>query len=334
MSVNEKLMTVLYYSPNTEYTSINKLYNKLKHRGISYDEVKDFINKQEAHQLFKKPKHIKYYFPIVAKYKHEILQADLIDISDLASANENYKYILVCIDVFSRFVYAIPLKSKDTQTIIKSMEDIIELTHPKIINCDKGSEFISNTFKTLMKNNNIEIKYVEVGDHKKLGVIDRFVRTLREKINKYLVMHNTTKYINVLPSIIHSYNNSYHSGIKHTPSEVQDTDEEIIKLTNRKYNKAKEEETIFNIGDNVRYIINRKAFEKHTLPKWSKSIHSIISKTQHTYTLDNDKTFKYYELQKVVDVQHLDIPLTEPTREQLRKQITSKRRFKKEGLSN
>ena len=65
-----------------------------------------------------------------------------------------------------------------------------------------------------MKQNNIDINYVEVGDHHKLGIIDRFVRTLRDRINKYLEMHNTTKYIDVLPEIIKGYNNSYHSGIK------------------------------------------------------------------------------------------------------------------------
>ena len=70
------------------------------------------------------------------------------------------------------------------------------------------------------------------------------------------------------------------------------------------------------------------------MAKWSKTLHTTISSTPHTYTLKNDKTFKYYELQNVADVQHLDIPFTEPTREQLRKQITSKRRLNKEGLGN
>ena len=56
MSVNEKLMEIYYYSPNQQYTSIKKLYDLLKHRGITYDEVKEYIQKQESHQLFKKTK--------------------------------------------------------------------------------------------------------------------------------------------------------------------------------------------------------------------------------------------------------------------------------------
>jgi len=78
--------------------------------------------------------------------------------------------------------------------------------------------------------------------------------------------------------------------------------------------------------------LNRKQFEKETLAKWSKSVHKIISNTEHSYTLDNEKVFKYYELQKVKEVERLERPHTEPTREQLRKQRTSERRFRLEGL--
>ena len=92
-----------------------------------------------------------------------------------------------------------------------------------------------------MKEYNIQVNYVEVGDHHKLSIIDRVIRTLREKINKYFVMHNTTKYIDVLPNLIPSYNNSYHSGIKKIPSEVKENDDKITSLIQSKYNQAMQE---------------------------------------------------------------------------------------------
>ena len=88
-----------------------------------------------------------------------------------------------------------------------------------------------------MKDKSVEIQFIDVGDHKRLGIVDRFVRTLREKINKYMIMFNTTKQIEVLPQII-SNNSSYHSGIKKAPNDVDD-EEVVIKVTNRKYNKLK-----------------------------------------------------------------------------------------------
>ena len=94
-----------------------------------------------------------------------------------------------------------------------------------------------------------------------------------------------------------------------------------MEIMNKKYNKAKEEETTFDVGDTVRYIINRQQFEKGTLPRWSKATHKIVSKKQHSYVLDNTKTYKYYELQNIKGVECLDFPTTEPTREQLRKEM-------------
>ena len=332
MSGNEKLLEILFYSPNTQFTSIRSLFEQVKKRGITYNEVKEFVQKQEATQLFKRQKRITHYFPIVAKHKYEIMQLDLIDMSDIASANENYKFLLACIDVFSRLAYVVPLKNKESRTVNDAIDEIIELTSPIKLQCDNGKEFDNHSFKKMMNERGIDIQFIDVGDHKRLGIVDRFVRTLREKINKYLTMFNTTKYIDVLPKIISNYNSSYHSGIKKVPNDVEEDDEDVIKLTNKKYNKAKLEETKFNVGDSVRFILNRKQFEKRTLAKWSKTVHKIISNTEHSYTLDNGKTYKYYELQKVNIIQKIERPITEPTREQMRKVRTSERRFRTEGL--
>ena len=83
----------------------------------------------------------------------------------------------------------------------------------------------------------------------------------------------------------------------------------------------------------MRYIKNKKAFEKGTLANWSKTVHKIIDKLQHSYTLDNNQKFKYYELQKVNEVHTKENKKQiTPTREQMNKQKTIKRRLKKDGI--
>ena len=211
---NEKLMQDLYYNPNTQLTSIRNLYNAVKQNGVKYKEVRNFIQSQESNQLFKKQKRIKNYFPIAAKHKFEILQIDLVDMSDIAAANENYKYLVVCIDVFSRLAFVVPLKTKSTTVVNDALEEVFDITEPHTIDCDVGSEFISHAFKALVKERGIDVQYIPVQEKNKLGILNRFVRTLREKLNKYMAIHNTTKYIDILPTIVHNYNNTYHSGIK------------------------------------------------------------------------------------------------------------------------
>ena len=178
-----------------------------------------------------------------------------------------------------------------------------------------------------------EINYFNVGDHKKLGIFDRFVRTLREKLNKYMAMHNTTTYIDVLQKIVYNYNNGYHSGIKKIPAEVKNEDKDILLLSSERYNKAKLEEVKYFVGDKVRCIINLKAFEKRSLPKWSKTTQTIVQTFPHSYMLDNNKTYKYYELQKVDNVQKLEKPMTGPSREKMRQQRTVKRNLTEKGSS-
>ena len=50
----------------------------------------------------------------------------------------------------------------------------------EILITDNGSEFISNPFETLIKDKNISHDFANVGGHKKLVIVDRFVRTLRD----------------------------------------------------------------------------------------------------------------------------------------------------------
>ena len=80
------------------------------------------------------------------------------------------------------------------------------------------------------------------------------------------------------------------------------------------------------------------AFEKHTLPRWSKTIHTIKNRTEHSYTLDYGKTYKPYQLQLISDVS--DVGLSTrirvhqqiPSGEALKKEVANNRKLKGEGL--
>ena len=122
----------------------------------------------------------------------------------------NIKYLFVTIDVFSRFASVVPMKNKVSKTIIDAMKESFNIMNgkPDIINCDNGSEFINNDFKKFVNYNNIDVRYVQVGDHHKLGIVDRFNRTPRDKINKLLTIKHTTRYIDSLVSIVYNYNDN------------------------------------------------------------------------------------------------------------------------------
>ena len=73
-----------YYNPAIGFKSASSMYDKLKQYGITKKEITDFIKKQSVQQQFAQIPHIKHYHPIKSNYKNQILQADLVDISDIS----------------------------------------------------------------------------------------------------------------------------------------------------------------------------------------------------------------------------------------------------------
>jgi len=332
------ILKEIYYNPATGFQSKKKLYEVAKEKGITKQQVDYFLKSQEVYQLHKRPEKPKRYIPIIAKEPNEILQVDLLDLSNLATSNGGIHFILLAIDVFTRKAYVKPLKNKTGDAVVKAFEHVIKETKPSIIQADQGKEFINSQFKSLLKENNVELQLIDVGDHNKLGIVNRFCRTMREMLNKYMTAYKTTRYNDVLDKLVENYNKSKHSTISHSPNEASKHVSEIQRLNTVRYKTALQSEIHFKVGDKVRCIVNLEAFEKHTLPKWSKTVHTIVSKTEHSYVLSNGKSYKPYQLQLISDV--FDAGLSTrtrahqqiPTREQLKKEKNVIRKQKKEGL--
>ena len=138
----------------------------------------------------------------------------------------------------------------------------------------------------------------------KAVVIERFNRTIKEKMWRYFTQHDTKKYMDVLPKLLNEYNNSYHSTIKMTPIEGSDPNNKIIYTYDLTNDKPK-----FKIGDRVRIYKYKKDYAKGYETNWTKEIFIIseILKTNPiTYKIKdlNDEpilgSFYFQELQKTI----------------------------------
>ena len=99
---NEEKIRELYLNPEFGLSSANKLYQKLKNIGIIRKQIKEFLSKQESAQISKRVTKPKHYLPIMSYGPNDIIQVDVLDIGNVASANLGYKYILLAIDIFTR----------------------------------------------------------------------------------------------------------------------------------------------------------------------------------------------------------------------------------------
>ena len=80
--------------------------------------------------------------------------SDALDLKDYGSENNRgYTYVLVVIDIFSKFRWTTRLKNKKSQTIKDSFEKILikSKRKPNLFEADRGKEFYSSVFRNFWK---------------------------------------------------------------------------------------------------------------------------------------------------------------------------------------
>ena len=126
------------------------------------------------------------------------------------------------IDVFNKYAWVVPLKVKKGVSIVDAFQNILDDSNkkPNKIRVDKGSKFCNNSFKKWLKDNDIEM--CSIHNEGKPVIAERFIRTLKTKIYKYMTSVSKNVYIDKLDDIVSEYNNSYHRTIKMKPVDVKD----------------------------------------------------------------------------------------------------------------
>ena len=130
--------------------------------------------------------------------------------------------MIIFIDISSKFAWVVPLKDKKGVSIVYAFQKILDDSNrkPNKIWVDKWSEFNNNSFKKWLKDNDIGM--YSIHNQGKSVVAERFIRTLKTKIYKYMTSVSKNLYIDKLDDIVSEYNNTYHRTIKMKPVEVKD----------------------------------------------------------------------------------------------------------------
>ena len=201
--------------------------------------------------------------------------------------NDGYTFLLLVIDIFSKYGWIVPLKNKQKETVANELKNIFEERKPEKLWTDKGREFYNDKVKDL-----IEIYSTE--NEEKSSIVERWIRTMKEKIRKYLTDNNTYTYIDVLPELVEDYNNTVHSSIKMTPIEASKKKNELTVWRNLYPDRHKIHNLTpkFSVGDEVRISKKKKTFEKGYTTRWTEQIFTI-KEIQNT----NPITYKLEDLQ-------------------------------------
>ena len=266
--------------------SFGGVRNLRRYSGRSARDVNHFLARQDAYTLHK-PRRIR--FPRRKTYSKgigDLYQIDLADLSSLATHNDGMRYLLTCIDVFSKRALAVPVRTKGAREVSDAFETVLEDGKCNMVQSDKGTEFLNSTFQSMLKRHGIKF-YTSENEDLKASVVERFNRTLKTKMFHYFTYANTRRYVDVLSDLLHSYNDNHHRSIGMSPNEVNADNEDVVRA--RLYPpKPKSHKWKYQVGDRVRMAMQRRPFRKGYLGEWSEEIFEIAKRlptTPVTYEL-------------------------------------------------
>ncbi|EFA12198.1 Putative uncharacterized transposon-derived protein F54H12.3-like Protein [Tribolium castaneum] len=219
---------------------------------------------------------------VIVKGLNDLLQLDLVEMIPYSRVNKGFKYILMVINVFSKFVWAVPLKNKSALSVVNAMSEILKTRRnvPKNIQTDLGKEFYNKHFQQLM--NKYKINHYSSYSNLKSSVVERVNRTIKGMMYKEFSVQGHYNWINILPGIIKKYNNTRHRTTGLKPISINKKNER--KVLDQVYSHLKTMDIYkpkFKVGDFVRISKHRHLFKKGYTPNWSNEVFTV-SKIQNT----------------------------------------------------
>lgn len=240
---------------------------------------------------------------VIIKGIDDLWQIDLVEMCTYESENKGYRYLLTIIDTFSKYAWAVPIKSKTGVNVTNAMIDVFRDGRiPNNIQSDDGNEFFNKNFQKLMGIH--KINHYSTFSPLKASIVERFNRTLKNLMWKEFSMNGNYKWIgNVIKNIVKKYNNNYHRTIKMSPIQVNADNEK--KLLSTVYNNIKVAGVAkYKVGEHVRISKYKHVFEKGYTPNWTTEIFTIrkvVITNPVTYLLKdyqfNDVKGGFYEVE-------------------------------------
>lgn len=300
-----------FYDPShpAAFGSVARLAKALGDRGG--DKTRTWLRGQDAYTLHRQSRRKFQHRPTIVSGPGVQLQADLMDTSSLASDNDNVKFLLTIVDVFSRLAWVQPLRNKSGAEVARALQRAVGGLGYRKLQTDKGREFYNVSVTTLLDEERIK-HFSSENDVVKAALVERFNRTLRGKIHAYLTYTKRRRYIDVVDDMVSAYNETKHSAIGLAPRDVNasNADDIFVQLYEPGPKSSPTARTsALESGQYVRTSKWRGAFKRGYTEQWTREIF-VISSTRHweqpvVYTLkdlaDEPIEGMYYgaELQRV-----------------------------------
>jgi len=192
----ENVLSKIYFNLKTGYCNPRKVYSVAKkiYPKLKIKQVTDWLSSQPTYTLHKPAQRHYSRNRILVSCIDELWQIDLADLSNIQKHNDGLKYLLTCIDCFSTFAWAVPIKNKNSESVTRAMNTIFKAGRiPYKVQSDRGKKFLNKEFQNLLESKDID--FYTTNNETKCSIVERFNRTLKEKCTSIL---HTKTHTNIL----------------------------------------------------------------------------------------------------------------------------------------
>ncbi|MCP4339189.1 MAG: transposase family protein [Desulfobulbaceae bacterium] len=244
---------------------------------ISKNEAKAWLLKNPAYFLYTKRQHRgpRNHTNTVSGPNLSI-SADLWDLGKFSQDNDDFRYVFMAVDIFSKMAYAFTMKSKDTDACLLALKELFKVAHCEVLFTDQESALKGKVIQHYLGSIGVHHQTSRNALHSFFS--ERLIRTFADRLipklmTDSIITKGRHRWLELLPDLVRSYNNSKHQSLvggRYSPNEVSiDNLTEIydyMDMKNQKYSHSNKPK--FTVGDSVLISINdidkfRKGYDTH-----------------------------------------------------------------------
>lgn len=252
------------------FAGITKVKKHYPH--FSLKKIENYLSHADVWSRHSERKKPSCFNPVFVYKKRTVLEADLLQIDNLARSNDGVRFLLVCIDTFSKKIFVQTLKQKSMSAVAPALDIVLTEMNPEASSrmcTDFGVEFLNKQVRGVAEKHGIQLTNSKVN---KCSNVERVIKTLKELIMKFITAKENRRYVDNLNDLVKVYNDRHHRTIDTSPNKADlaknqaDILDRLRFVIDQKMDKcskrAKQQKTKFEIGDIVRYSRNKNIFSR------------------------------------------------------------------------
>ena len=263
---------------SSAYAGSQNVVSESAKKKYSHKEVLNWLQEQDAYNLHRRLRKKFERRSYNVSNMNDLWEIDLMDLRSLKHENDGHTFVLVVIDVLSKYAFAEPMKNKSAETVTEAFRGILNRSEGRIpitLQSDKGKEFINKKFQAYLKEQNIVFRLVRDPDVK-AACVERFIRTLKSRLWRYFTHKRLRRYVDVLQKFVDSYNKSIHFSIGMQPSCVNLYNVDVVRKNLQARFGHKTRKPKYTTGTFVRISRAPNVFRKGYEGGWSNEVFKIV----------------------------------------------------------